>query len=104
MVPVPWSVPAVPLTAAVRPNSVTTRIAVSFHAGPSVCWNAAKELSNPVNRVCSRCASAACVSQPSKARAQTRGPSGAASNRAAPCAIATMVLGSPAPPEAFIVL
>ncbi len=31
---VPWSVPLVPLTRAVRPNSVTTTTAVSFQAGP----------------------------------------------------------------------
>ena len=33
-VPVPWSVPSVPLMRAVRPNSVTSTTTVSLQAGP----------------------------------------------------------------------
>ena len=45
-VPVPWSVPLVPLTRTVRPNSVIASTAVCRHASPSAVFSAARPASS----------------------------------------------------------
>ena len=59
--PVPWSVPRVPFTAAVRPNSVTTKTAVCGHSGPNPSASDFKPLSSPASRVARRPFGAALV-------------------------------------------
>src|SRR5262245_48802803 len=92
-VPVPWSVPSVPLMRAVRPNSVMTATTVSLQASAMAFSIAAMAVSSAPSRAAS-CPSAApslmCVSQPTKPAAPTRGPSGCARYfAAAPAVVAT---------------
>ena len=85
--PVPWSVPAVPLMRAVRPNSVATTITVSRQRAPRPVSNSASAPSSPPSNCASRPTgppSLAWVSQPSKASAAIRGPSSADISLAAP--------------------
>ena len=77
---------SVPLIRAVRPNSVTTATTVRFQAAPMPVSIAANAPSSAPSRAASRpstAPSSAWVSQPSKASAPTRGPSGGAMNLAA---------------------
>jgi hypothetical protein len=80
---VPWSVPPVPLAAAVRPNSVPTSTVVSAHAAPRPSRSAASIASSDFSRFVMRCACALCVSQPSLSSMAMRGPSGRARKLAA---------------------
>ena len=102
-VPAPWSVPVVPLMRAVRPNPVTATMNVSRHLSPRPFSNSPKAPSRPDSNCARRPRgppSLACVSQPSKASAATRGPSGAASRRAAPRAACAMPATESMPPRA----
>lgn len=72
--PVPWSVPLLPLTRAVRPNSVMTRIAVRSHTSPSWARMAAKPSSSCPRTGSRRRGWSAWVSQPPISKAATRGP------------------------------
>src|SRR5262249_28187570 len=89
-VPVPWSVPSLPLMRAVRPNSVVSETTVSLQARPILLLIVAIASSSAVSRNASvPCAtpSLMCVSQPLKASAPTRGPSGFARQVAAAPAV-----------------
>ncbi len=97
MVPVPWSVPSVPLMRAVRPNSVATTTTVSRQRAPSPLSNSASAPSRPPSNCASRPVappSLAWVSQPSKASAAMRGPSSAAISLAAPRATSRIAAGA----------
>ena len=63
-VPVPWSVPLVPFTRAVRPNSVITSTAVCAQAGPSAVFSATNPASSCFSGLDRRLVCAVWVSQP----------------------------------------
>src|SRR3954468_20763256 len=85
-VPVPWSVPLVPLMRAVRPNSVMMATTVSRQASPMFGSIPASAPSRAPKRLASwpeAAPSLMWVSQPMKPTAPTRGPSGLARKRPA---------------------
>src|ERR1700682_1588532 len=76
IVPVPWSVPVVPLMRAVRPNSVTATTAVSFQSGPRPFWISSKAPSRPPSNCARRPARAAFVGMGVPALEGQRGNAG----------------------------